>query len=581
MAVAAPDRSAEWAAIGKRTTAYAEAVLRGNLVTGLLVKAAAKRHLDDLEHGQQRGLSFDPVEAGWSIQFFPELLRHYKGEWGPIPGIRPVGMPIELEEWQCFIVGCLFGWKGTDGHRRFRSAFIEIAKKNGKTLMAAGIGLRLAFFDDEPAAEAYSAATKRDQAKLLWNDGRAMVERSPALKRRLKGWEPRATVAQLWDPHTASFFKPLSAEAGGEEGINPSALLIDEIHRHTDRALIDMLEQSTGARRQPLVVKITTAGEPGESVWSEEHGYAERVVTGAVDDDATFVYIANLDPGDDPFDEAVWPKANPNYGVSVKPDEMRQRAKEAAESPARRASFERLRLNLRSGSVHKGMVSVDVWNKNDGAPEPARLARAWAGLDLASTIDLTAFAILAPRGELLDWLAWFWMPEAVYEQRLRKRREPWDVWVRAGLITVTEGNVVDYDAVADDIDTIRKRFDIAEIGYDPWNAAGIVTRLASAGAAMVEVRQGFATMTPAVKELTRRLSEGKVRHGGNPVLRWMNANVAIRTDAAGNVKLDREKSADKIDGIAAGATAMFRLLKADESRRPRPAGQAGAVLEFA
>ena len=287
-------------------TEYAEQVVGGQAATGLLVRLACLRHLEDLEDGEQRGLWFDSEAAERAIQFYPKL-RHHKGEWA--------GQPIHLEPWQCFIIGSIFGWmRWDDEHgwlRRFRLAYNELGRKNGKSTLASGVGLYMAFFDGEPGAEVYAAATKKDQAKIVWGDARATVLRSPGLRQYVT---PLAN--NLHRVASGSKFEPLGADQDTLDGLNAHCVIIDELHAHKSRGLWDVMETSTGARRQPLIFAITTAGWDKQSICWEQHEYGEKVVQGLVDDDSYFVYIATLDEGDDWADETCWIKANPNLGVS-------------------------------------------------------------------------------------------------------------------------------------------------------------------------------------------------------------------------------------------------------------------------
>jgi phage terminase large subunit-like protein len=550
--------------VADRATEYAHKVVDGQIVAGRLVRLACERHLRDIEHGHERGLRWDPALSEKAIDFFL-FVHHFEGP--------KAGQPVELELWQCFSVGSIFGWQRWSDEfnrwiRRFRKAFNEVAKKNGKTLTAGGVGLRLAFFDDEAGAQVYAAATKRDQAKIVWGGAKTMTAQSPALRARIS-----ARVLSLYDAATASSFRPLGRDAGGEDGINPSAVIIDEEHRHEDRELINVLGQSMGARMQPLLYIITTAGTTGESVWADDHDYAVRVLEGLVDDDALFAVIYTLDEKDDPFDEANWPKANPNLGVSLTWSEMRQRAQEAREMPANLNDFLRLRLDVRTQSTTRWMAP-EQWAACS-APVDALAGRlAYGGLDLGSRSDLAAFLAIVPvpgDDELLDVVCRFWCPEDGVEQRSKRDRVPYDVWVREGWITATPGNVTDYDRIRADLnlfigvdpDAEEQSIDFAdlyELGYDPHDATQLSTQLQSDGFRLVRIMQSTAELDAAVKEVERLVSSRKLRHGGNPVLAWMVDNALMVQDAAGRRRPDKEKARDKIDGVPALLMAVKRWM---------------------
>lgn len=570
------EAATSYLAEGERVTRYAHAVVGGSVVAGRLVRLACERHLRDLERADP-DLRFDAELAGHAISFFPVVLRHYKGEWGPIPGVRAEGLPIDLEDWEAFIVGSLFGWLRRNpaqvdaaGHRawirRFRKAFVEIAKKNGKTLLAAGIGLLLAFVDDEPGAEVYSAATKKDQAKLLWRDGDEMVLRSPALSRRI-----RRAANSLFDPATSSFFKPISSEEGSEEGINPHGVIVDEVHRHKTRGLIDMLANSFGARTQPLFLEITTAGDEGEeSIWAEEHGYAAQVIEQTVVDDATFVYIATLDADDDPFDEAVWPKANPNLGVSVKLDDLRSAATAAQAAPGKRGSYLRFRMNLRTARSSRFMP-MDAWRECDAEPQPEVGADAWGGLDLGWSDDLSAFALWIPSADgHFDWIARLWAPEhGVWSQNVALRHV-YRQWADDGYLTLTDGDVRDDDRIFEDITELVPIYNLRTLRYDRAMATNLVARLYRAGVVMEQMQQGLITLSAPTKELERLTLKRLIRHGGHPVLTWMAGNLEVRGDDNGNLRPTKpnKNSTLKIDGMSAGIDAIAGWL--DDQREDLP-----------
>ena len=558
-------------------TAYALDVVAGRVVTGQLVRKACERHLSDLATGAERGLRFDVAAARRAIAFFP-LLAHYKGQWA--------GKPLRLEPWQQFAIGSAFGWKREDGTRRFRSVYLEVAKKNGKTILAAGVALLLAFFDGEPGAEVYAIATKRDQAKLVWGDAKQMVEKSPSLSARI-----RAFALSLADEATASFFRPLGRDSGeGEQGINPHGYVVDELHVIDDPDSIDNVETATAARAQPMGWKITTAGKRGAMVWEDERRDAIAVVEGRATDDSMLVLVYTLDgcaehgsPSygcskcDDPFDEAVWPKGNPNLGVSVSPEFLRGRAAVARRSPGKLNAFLQLQLNVPTQQSVRA-IDLEQWDRCDGRaedPETGEREAYWewaarvvpagsvgvAGLDLASVQDLSALVdAFRLEGGRVALVSRFWCPEEGVARRARHDGVPYEDWVRDGYLEATPGNVTDYEFIREAARARAERDQIDETVYDRWNATQLATQMKDYGAEMVPVAQTTAGLGPGWNELERLVLSGMVDHGGNPVLRWMAGNVEVETDAAGNQKPSKAKSSERIDGIVAACMALGRLI---------------------
>ena len=525
------------------TTRYARAVQSGDVAAGPLVQAACRRHLADLERSDLR---FDPAAADRALTFF-RFLRHSKGEWA--------GSTVLLQPWQEFIVGSLFGWRRPDRMRRFRRAYIEVSRKNGKTLLLAGVGLYLAFFDGEPGAEVYAAATKRDQAKICWTDASRMVAASSDLQRRIT-----RLVSNLHSPASSSKFEPLGADADSMDGLNIHGAIVDELHAHKSRAIVDVLETATGARRQPLVAYITTAGYDRNSVCWEYHVHAAAVAEGMVQDDETFSYVACLGPGDSWTDERVWIKANPNLGISVKLEDLRAKCQRAQELPGQQNAFRRLHCNEWTEQSDR-WLDLSVWDRGAQAVAVGTGQECFAGLDLASTTDVTALALLFPAADgSYDLQVRYWVPEEGIRARSERDRVPYDVWERAGILTSTPGNVTDYERVRRDIHELAERYRIREIAYDRWNASQLVTQLQGDGLNMIPFGQGFASMASPTRELEKLVLSGKLRHGGDPVLRWMAGNVSVEQDAAGNLKPSKAKSTGRIDGIVAAIMALGRAV---------------------
>lgn len=371
-------------AVASTVTEYARGVVDGEIPAGDLVRLAAERHLSDLDTGHERGLRFDDEAADRAISFFP-LLRHSKGEWA--------GTPFALEPWQEFIVGSLFGWKRADGLRRFRTAYLSVARKNGKSTLVAGIGLYLAFFDDEPGAEVYAAATKRDQAKITWSEAQRMVQRTPGLSGRIKAYQNN-----LHNVETASKYEPLSADYNSLDGLNVHGAVIDEYHAHPNGNVADVLESATGARRQPLIIYTTTAGHDNESACHQFDQYIQSVLEGTVQDDAIFGFIARPDEDDSWDDPVAWAKANPNLGVSVKLDDLERQCDRAKNIPREQNEFRRKRCNEWTEQADR-WLDLALWDGCADRPECTPGRRCFAGLDLSTTTDLSALAMLFPNGD--------------------------------------------------------------------------------------------------------------------------------------------------------------------------------------
>jgi len=522
---------------------------------GELVILSAQRHIDDLAAQDDTDLWFDVDTAEHGIDFFPAALRHWKGELG--------GQPVYLEPWQAFIIGSAFGWmRWSERHdayiRRYRHVYVEIGKKNGKTLLAAGVGLRLAFFDNEPGADVYSIATKRDQAKLSWTDAKMAVMASVDLSKRIV---IRNSVSTLTGPD-GSKFEPLGKDSDSSQGINVHGGIIDELHVHMDGELYDNIETATASRKQPMMFIITTAGVRRSSIWWDRRSDVVSVLEGRVQDPAIFGYIATLDHKDDPWDEANWYKANPNMGRSVHIEDLRSAAARAERSPARQSAFFRFRLNLPASSAIKG-VDMREWTKPANMEKPrVELGQGcYAGLDLATVRDLTAL-VLAFRGAdgRYDIVPYFWCPEEGIETRSRKAGVPYQQWANDGYLIPTPGDITDYSAVEAKMEELAEDYAIGEIGYDRWNASQLVTNMTLSGAAMTPISQTYTNLSAPWKEVDRLILEGMLRHGGHPILSWMAENVEIEMDPWENVRPSKRKSSERIDGMVALTMAIGRWL---------------------
>ncbi len=534
-----------------RVDEYIAGVQSGAIVACHWIRAAVDRHLRDLRDGPARGLRFDVAAAERVLKFF-SILKHSKGEWA--------GKPIELEPWQQFMLWCLFGWRRADGTRRFRTAYIEVARKNGKTTIASGVALYMLTADGESGAECYAVATKRDQALICFSEAQRMTKASSMLSRRVKSFRNNLNIE-----NTASKFEPLGADADTMDGLNVHCAIVDEIHAHKTREVWDKIDTATGARRQPVIFGITTAGFDRSTLCWDLNQYSKQVLDQARDDDTFFCLVFTLDENDDWQDEAVWIKANPNLGVSKKWDDMRRKCQRALGMPSAQNSFLRLELNVWTQSSTK-WVPWEHWQQCGHLVEWDKLLgrRCYSGLDLSSTLDITAHVLVFPpevEGDKWVVLPRFWIPEDNLQKRVHDDRQPYDVWLRAGWLMATPGNVIDYEWIFADIANDAHDYDLQEIAFDRWGAARVVTVLQDMGLTLVEFGQGFASMSPPMKELERLIRTHEIEHGNNPVLTWMADNLVAREDPAGNIKPDKEQSREKIDGLVALIMALDRAMR--------------------
>jgi phage terminase large subunit-like protein len=488
------------------------------------------------------------------VNWFSRLLVHTKGEWA--------GRPFVLAPWQEHeLIRPLFGTLNADGTRRYRTAYVEMPRKQGKTELAAGIALYLLFADGEPGAEIYGAAGDRDQASLVYGVAAQMVKRRAELARRCQVLD---ATKRLLLPD-GGFYRAIPADAAGSHGFNAHGVIVDELHVQPNRDLWDVLTTSTGARRQPLTFAITTAGFDRHSICWELHEHARQVLDGTVDDPSFFAYIRAAPEDADWTDEAVWRAANPALGDFRSLDEMRALAERARQVPALENAFRRLYLCQWTASETR-WLALDRWDACAGAVDRAALRGrdCYAGLDLASTTDLAALVLVFPDGaepEGYDVLPFFWVPAATVAERTRRDRVPYDLWVRQGLVQATPGNVIDYGAIRQTLRDVGAEFRIRELGFDRWGATQLAQELGDDGLPVVAMGQGFATLSPPTKELLNLVLAGRLRHGGHPVLRWNADNLVVRTDPAGNLKPDKQKSTEKIDGMLGLVMALDRAIR--------------------
>lgn len=548
--------------ISDPVTQYALDVVEGIIVAGPLVRAAGKRHLRDIEEQEKRGIVWKPDVALHEIGFFPTVLTLNGGDFE--------GRPFDLQPFQKFIIGSLFGWFSTDGYRRFRVAYIEMGKGNGKSPLAAGVGLKMEVADKEPRAEVYAAATKKDQAMILFRDAVAMRDKSPALSKRLAKYGG-AHCWNLHDATTGSFFRAISSE-DSQSGPRPHCGLIDELHEHADATVVDMMRAGTKGRRQALIFEITNSGFDRSTVCFAHHEYSERIVTGAVEDDSWFAYVCGLDEGDSWRDEAVWPKANPNLGVSITHKYLREQVREAIGMPSKESMVRRLNFCEWVGSENP-WIDTDAWLGREFflKIDEYKGRDCYGGLDLSGKNDLTALALDFPTDEGHDALGIFWAPEKDLKKREDRDRVPYTQWAREGHLQTTPGRSIDYGFVAQKIAELRGLVNLKAIAFDRYRVDDLVRELSDIGinceiveSIMDEVQdssalllvkhgQGFIDMNKAVETIETSIFNQQIRVAKNPVMTMCALNAVCTFNPVGERKFDKRpgKSTGRIDGIVA------------------------------
>jgi phage terminase large subunit-like protein len=585
-----------------RTTEYARDVAEGRIVAGRLVRLACERHLRDLARAEAQDPDFpyyfDTEEATLTFRFFEEVLCLNGGDFE--------GKPFILQPFQAFILGSLHGWKGLDGFRRFRMAYIEQGKGSGKSPLAAGIGLKGMVYDGESRAEVYSAATKKDQASILFRDAVAMVQQSPSLRKKII---PTGAPGREWNlAHLASgsFFRPIASD-DGQSGPRPHVALIDEVHEHKSGFVIDMMRAGTKGRRQALIVEITNSGHDRTTVCYQHHTYSAQILEGVLENEAWFAYVCQLDPCDkcraegqtqpvegcpdcdDWRDERVWLKANPNLGVTIQPKYLREQVEEAKGMPTKESVVKRLNFCLwTEAAVHA--IPMDRWDACARPIDRAALRDrdCYGGLDIGATSDFTAFTLLFPHSDeetvevpadpsnpegekrlvlrrSYTLLPFFWLPQHPV-RRDERMGAVIDAWTRQGFIKRTPGAVVDYDLVLKDILTLDDEFGIQEVAFDRgFQGAQFGTNLLNhfGEQKVFTIPQGIISMNAPFREFIELVVTGRMHHDGNPVMRWMCANCAAET-RGGLMKPSKDKSAEKIDGVTAASMSLARaMLKQD------------------
>ena len=497
---------------------------------------------------------YDKAKADRAVKFI-ENLCHTKGKWA--------GKRFWLLPWQEQLIRDIFGIVKPDGYRQFRTAFVEICKKVGKSELAAAVALYLLYADNEPSAEVYGAAADRQQASIVFDVAKQMVEMSPALLKRSKLMTATKRIVNYGN---SGYYQVLSAEVGGKHGFSVSGLVFDEIHTQPNRQLYDVLTKgSSDARQNPLHFIITTAGTDRHSIAYELHTKAVDILEGRRVDPTFYPVVYGLKDDEDWEDEANWYKVNPSLGYTVDIERLRDAYREAKQNPADEVTFKWLRLNLWVSSTVAWIPDAIFMKGNEEIDLPALEGRdCYGGLDLSSTGDITALVLMFPprdEDEKYILLPFFWVPEETIPQRVKAASVPYDIWEKQGYLLSTEGNVIHYDFIEKFINDLAEKYHIVEIAVDRWNATQMIQNLEGDGFTMVPFGQGFASMSGPTKDFYRLLMEGQIIHGGHPVLRWMAGNVVVDTDPAGNIKVTKAKSKEKIDGIVAAIMALDRCIR--------------------
>ena len=549
-------------AISDAATQYAQEVVSGRRIAGPHVRGQCARHLRDIEDGHKRGLVWNVEESEKAQGFYADVLKLNGGDFE--------GKPFELLPWQKFVVGSLFGWQGADGYRRFRVAYVETAKGSGTSPLAAGICMKGLVADNEPRAEVYSAATKKDQAMILFRDAVAMVDQSPELSKRLT---KSGTGERCWNlayMARGAFFRPISSD-DGQSGPRPHIGLIDELHEHKTNTVVEMMRAGTKSRRQALIFMITNAGHSRMGPCWSYHEYGAKVAAGELEDDAFFPFVCGLDELDDPFsDESCWPKANPSLQDADLPGMkyIREQVVESKGMPSKEAIVRRLNF-CQWTDAESPWISGEVWRgaQREFDWQDLRGRRAVAGLDLSSTTDLTALVFLVePETDGEPWhiVPFCWLPEVELERKAETDRVPYTRWKAEGLLETTPGRAISKRYVLQRLSGLCDFFDVLMVGYDRWRIEDLKSLADSEGITLPEMKavgQGYRDFSPALETFERMLLNGEIAHNGHKVMDWCMRNAVTEQDAAENRKLSKDKATGRIDlavaaVMAAGLTSM-------------------------
>lgn len=549
-------------------TAYARAVDAGKVLAGPLVRAAAKRHLVDLERGAARGLFWDRAAAERVLDFFRVVLR--------LPGGNKAGAPFTLEPWQAFVAGSLFGWRrGEGGPRRFRTAYVETGKGSGKSPLGAGIGLYMLTADGEVGAECYAAAVTRDQAKIPFRDAVRMMDASPGLSKRLQKSGQR-DVHNLAYLDTGSFFRPISSEGRGLDGKRVHFALIDEVHEHPTDIVVEKITAGVKGRAQPLILEITNSGVDRTTICFQHHEYSARVVSGQVLDDEWFAYVCALDEGDEPFeDEGCWPKANPSLGVTIYPEYLHKQVREAKGMPAKQSLVRRLNFCQWVDAANPA-IDGELWRSCEVDFDEDKLAglECVGGLDLSGTTDLTALArVYEPDADgVVHAVVELWTPGDTVAERSARDRVPMAQWVSEGHLTAPPGRNVDYGFVAQRLLELSVERGMRQVAYDPYrikylerdlDAIGLDLELVPHGQGYAKSAESGLWMPHSVELLEELIGKRRLRVKPNPAVTYAAASAVHISDSKGNRIYDKRRSTGKIDALVALAEAIGLLLTED------------------
>lgn len=555
-----------------RAISYAERVVAGKIPACRLHRAACERQLRDLDRAVDGWMyTFDAESANRVCQFI-ELLPHIKGEWAR-PQLVDGAMhypKIKLEDWQCFILCTVFGWINVEtGRRRFTRVYEEVPRKNAKSTKVAGIGLYMMTADGEPGAECYSVATTGEQSRIVWGDAAKMAEREPEF-RALMGVDVHAH--DLAVPSTASIFRPLNAEGSTLDGLNIHFGAVDEFHAHKRRNLFDVIDSATGARSQPLIWMVTTAGSDRSGICYEQRSHLVKILDRVVEDESFFGVVFSVDDGDDWSDPAVWAKANPNFGVSVLPDDMEAACRKALSMPSAVNNFLTKRLNVwvNADSAWMDMLAWEACANRSLTIDDVRHLPCFIALDLASKIDVAAKIkmFVDQENDRYYIFADYYLPDRAVENSANSQYQGWQ---RANLLHVTPGEIIDFDVIEQDIITDCSQFDVREVPYDPFQATQLATHMLENNAPMIEMRATVLNFSEPMKQLEALVLSGRVVHDGNPVTTWMMSNVVAHLDVKDNIYPRKERPENKIDGVVAIIMALGRAL---HSRGDDPAALA-------
>ncbi len=551
-----------------RAHRYALRVVGGEIAACKWVKAACKRHLDDLARtGSGWRYVFDERAANRVCQFI-QLLPHIKGEWArpKLVDGQIVYPKILLEDWQCFILCVVFGWKvEATGKRRFKRVYVEVPRKNAKSTLSSGVANYMLTADGEPGAEVYSAATTGEQARIVFNDATVMAQREPSFVARFGVDIGKHSMSV---PETASVFRPLNAEGSTLDGLNIHCGVIDELHAHKKRDLYDVLDSGTGARSQPILWMITTAGSDRSGICYEQRIHVTKILDGAFSDESFFGIIYTIDEGDDWADPTVWAKANPNYGISVMPDDMEEAGRKALSMASAQNGFLTKRLNIWV-NADSAWMDMRAW---DACGDPALKVEQFEGEecivshDLASKVDIAAKMRLFWRdvgGERHYYgFGRYFLNETAIEEGTNSQ---YSGWARLGVLTATPGNVTDFSVIEEDLLDDAARYTITESPYDPFQATQFSQRMVAAGLPMIEVGSTVKNLSEPMKWLEALVLQKRFHHDGDPVLAWMVSNTVCHRDAKENIFPRKEREENKIDGVVALLMCLNRAIQGEVS----------------